>query len=166
MVRHAPPPSSYRKLNRLDRFLLNSGDLAVLAIGKQRTEIDQYQQPLVDLADPLHVFAFHLSQFRGRFEVSFRNAQNLGNFIHHEAQDLAVDLGHDDAGTFIVLARGYTHAPAQANHRDDLPAQVNDAIDKVRHVGHASEFAQPDDLLHLQNVEAEFLVTDFEADQL
>ena len=66
----------------------------------------------------------------------------------------------------IALAPRQVEPLAQVHDGHDAPAQVDDALDERGRIRHARNIDGPDDLLHVQNVDAKFFVFDQKTDQL
>jgi len=61
------------------------------------------------------------------------------------------DLNHDDTSVFILFDGSHPKAQTQIDHRDDLSAEVDDALDEVWGFWKGSDFLQADNLSHFQN---------------
>jgi len=67
------------------------------------------------------------------------------------------DVHHDDARLVRPLRLGHPHLQTQVHHRDDLPTQVDDAIDVRQRPRNRRDLHHPDDLTDLEDLQAVLL---------
>ena len=101
---------------------------------------------------------------RGR-DVARRDVAHVGHLVHDDSDEDARHPKDDDAEPFLVGDR-HVELAAQVDHGDHLAAQVDHAADELRRAGHAGDRLHPDDLLHLQRVDAILLAGEDEGEEL
>src|SRR5690348_8735774 len=117
--------------------------------GQQPREVNENDQPSLQLADPGQaVQAAFLYQSRRGFNLGARNLEHLRGGIHHQAEQLAIDLGNQNAVPVTGLSGGFAEALAQVNDGNDFAAQVNNAFQVVGRIGHGGNFRHADDFVH------------------
>src|SRR5262249_14545107 len=142
------------------------GGSEIFSVAHQAIDVEQDEQPVIELAHTGDELPLHLPQARRRLDGFGRNAQDFGNRVHDEPQHRAAHLDDDDAGLLVVSQFFQSETAPQCDDGNHLAAQIDDPVHEIGRVWNASEGLNPNDLLHSQNVQAELLAPDVETDQL
>src|ERR1039457_3762512 len=125
--------------------------------GKHAIYIQQRFDHALDLGHADDVFGGNLRAEVERFlDVARGDVENFLDAIHDEShlRVLAVvqfDLDDDDAGLLGIFDLE-TETQPQVNHRNNLAAQIDDALDVFGHLGHGRDVCEPDDFAHFEDI--------------
>ena len=93
----------------------------------------------------------------GRAHLVPVDADDAVDAIDQEAQGALVVFGHHHGAAQRLRHAGQVEHPAQRDHRDDVAAQRDQALDAGRHVRRAGDHRRARHLAHLEDVDAEDL---------
>src|ERR1035441_5901510 len=105
-------------------------------------------------------------RLRRRGDVLRGEIQHLTDGIHHQAGFDAAEIHDDDARAVVGRFDLQIEALPCVQHRDYFPAQIRDALDELRGLGHFGDLGEAVDLLYLRNRDTVFLCAEHERDEL
>src|SRR5690606_5659264 len=120
--------------------------------------------PLDDARDVLGVHRHHV--LGGRVDFGFVHFEDFRDAVHHHADGLVAQLGHDDPPLGGLLALLHAEALAQVDHGNDAAPEVDHALHILGGPGHPGDGGHADDLPHPVDVDAVHLIAERKHHQL
>src|SRR6266851_6864151 len=134
---------------------------------EQFGNIQQNDQAAFEFADTGNIAGFAVGKNgAGRFDLRRRNFQDFGSGMNDEADQLVVQLDHQNTVFLVGLSFGLAEALAQIHHRNNFAAEIDDALDGVGSVGNSGDFRNAHDFAHGADTHPERFLTDAKANDL
>src|SRR5579883_3247972 len=95
-------------------------------------DVEQDNKTAFQLAHADDVAGLAIGKHRaGRFDFRRRNLQHLGGGIYDQADQLVVEFDDENAVLLVRMNFRLAETLAEIHYRDDLPAQVDYALDQI-----------------------------------
>ena len=128
----------------------------------------QHDQPLafVHLDDAIEEPAVHAMDDRRSFlDVLFLDVHDLADGVHDQAGGRSIQLDDHDPAVFLVIIGRHAEPRAGIDDGQDVAAEIGDAFDVARCLGHRGDLGQSHDFLDGADVKAELDVIHHAGDE-